>query len=287
MKPLQIYMPFKGHTINVLHWSHKPNSPKYLGKTFLLIHGSPGTVADWESFPNRLFELGYNVVAFDRPGFGQSTNDSLTKSVHTNTEVTFEIINHMNLSHVIVYAHSFGASIAMDILSELEKQPNPIIQKFYLSSGFVIHFPGLGPITPFVKLGLSDLLVKFVDTLGKTDKLFMSYVKGWFVEKQYFEHYLTNNLPRWANADSSITVLHEMRDLHLTLKQLDTMTLKIDTPVYIFNSKNELPMIIEQSDRLAQTYDKVEHKLVESGGHFQHIENLDELMEFIKNTATN
>ncbi|HEY5755827.1 MAG TPA: alpha/beta hydrolase, partial [Steroidobacter sp.] len=64
------FVPVPGGSIFVRQW----RSPRAQGLPVVLLHDSLGSVEIWRDFPLLLAEaLNRNIVAYDRLGFGQST----------------------------------------------------------------------------------------------------------------------------------------------------------------------------------------------------------------------
>ncbi len=81
------------------------------GRDVLLIHGSPGSVEDWEPIIRGLSDS-FHVTAFDWPGQGYS-GDTGEYSIEHNADVALELVDALKLDHVIVVGHSFGGATAL------------------------------------------------------------------------------------------------------------------------------------------------------------------------------
>ncbi len=81
------------------------------GRDLLLIHGSPGSVEDWEPVIAALSDS-YHVTAFDRPGQGYS-GDTDEYSYEHNADVALAVIDALHLDHVVVVGHSYGGATAL------------------------------------------------------------------------------------------------------------------------------------------------------------------------------
>jgi pimeloyl-ACP methyl ester carboxylesterase len=83
------------------------------GRDVLLIHGSPGSVEDWEPVIASLSES-FRVTAFDRPGHGYS-GDTGEYSIAHNADTALGVIEALKLDHVIVVGHSYGGATALAV----------------------------------------------------------------------------------------------------------------------------------------------------------------------------
>ena len=82
------------------------------GPDVLLVHGSPGSIEDWQSVFQRLAR-GYRVTAFDRPGHGHSGGEDRPHTAADNAKIVLDLINALALKRVILVGHSFGGTVAL------------------------------------------------------------------------------------------------------------------------------------------------------------------------------
>jgi pimeloyl-ACP methyl ester carboxylesterase len=81
------------------------------GRDVLLIHGSPGSVEDWDRVATAL-SASYRVTVYDRPGHGYS-GDPGEYSFAYNADTALALIDALHLDHVLVVGHSYGGSTAL------------------------------------------------------------------------------------------------------------------------------------------------------------------------------
>ena len=81
------------------------------GRDVLLIHGSPGSIEDWDSITGAL-AASFRVTRYDRPGQGYSGDDGQYSQEH-NGEIALGLIRALGLSRVVVVGHSYGGSTAL------------------------------------------------------------------------------------------------------------------------------------------------------------------------------
>lgn len=89
------------------------------GDVILLVHGSTGSIADWqESVADRLAES-YRVVAFDSYGFGLSErNDSLEYGHPLWVQQAIEVLDALEIERAVVVGHSAGAMAAVILAAD-------------------------------------------------------------------------------------------------------------------------------------------------------------------------
>lgn len=84
------------------------------GPDILLVHGSPGSVEDWEPVFEPLSRR-FRVTAFDRPGHGYSGGAERPHTPGDNADVARGLIHVLGLKDVVFVGHSFGGAIALDL----------------------------------------------------------------------------------------------------------------------------------------------------------------------------
>jgi pimeloyl-ACP methyl ester carboxylesterase len=88
-----------------IHYIEHPGS----GTPVLLIHGLPGTAADWEDVTPLL--AGHRTIAIDRPGFGYSTGGYVP--FERQLEVIHELLAKLHVSQPVLVGHSYGGAISL------------------------------------------------------------------------------------------------------------------------------------------------------------------------------
>lgn len=86
------------------------------GPDVLLIHGSPGSIEDWEPIATALAGS-FRVTRYDRPGHGYS-GDGGEYSLAHNADIALGLIRALGLSRVVVAGHSYGGATALAIAAK-------------------------------------------------------------------------------------------------------------------------------------------------------------------------
>lgn len=84
------------------------------GPDVLLVHGSPGSIEDWEPIMARLSARD-RVTAFDRPGQGYSGGGERPHTPADSATVALDLIRALGLRDVVFVGHSFGGAAALDL----------------------------------------------------------------------------------------------------------------------------------------------------------------------------
>jgi len=82
------------------------------GQAVLLIHGLPGCIEDWEPIMPELSKR-FHVIAYDRPGHGFSSANSLKYNLDYNADIAFAIVHKLGLNNPVIVGHSYGGSITL------------------------------------------------------------------------------------------------------------------------------------------------------------------------------
>ena len=155
---------------------------------FYTTHGSPSTTPvllnhgwacdshDWSYLIPFLLSLNFYVIALDLRGHGRSSgpSDSSSYSMHTFADDVVALAKHLNLSPVILIAHSMGTIIASIIAVE---QPDVI-------KGVVYVHP--------IYCGTPPQLKQMSDSMQSDPSSILSLAYGFFENAMY-----TSRTPDW------------------------------------------------------------------------------------------
>src|SRR3954470_56356 len=80
------------------------------GPAVVLLHGQPGSSADWEPVASRL-EDDFRVVVPDRPGYGDTGGGA--RSISTNADAVATLLDRLGIEKATVVGHSWGGAPAL------------------------------------------------------------------------------------------------------------------------------------------------------------------------------
>lgn len=78
------------------------------GQPVVLIHGYPLSSASWEKQIPVLLDAGYRVIAYDRRGFGKSSQPTTGYNYDTFAEDLHKLVTHLRLKHFALVGFSMG-----------------------------------------------------------------------------------------------------------------------------------------------------------------------------------
>jgi pimeloyl-ACP methyl ester carboxylesterase len=94
--------------------------------TIILLHGSGLTHIVWSLTEQYLSNKGYNILAIDLPGHGNSEGPSL-KSIEEIAEWLEKIINKIEIQHLTILGHSQGCLEAIEYVSKYSSKIKNLI----------------------------------------------------------------------------------------------------------------------------------------------------------------
>jgi pimeloyl-ACP methyl ester carboxylesterase len=78
----------------------------------VLLHGQPGSAADWQQLAGRLPEA-LRVVALDRPGYGASRQPA--GGFRVNARVVLAELDARGIERAVLVGHSYGGGVALSL----------------------------------------------------------------------------------------------------------------------------------------------------------------------------
>jgi pimeloyl-ACP methyl ester carboxylesterase len=86
------------------------------GEVLMLLHGFLGSVVDWDQTIPTLTAAGYRVIAFDRPPFGLSDNNtSLDYTSAGTSALIIALMDALEIDQATLIGHSLGGMAAVDV----------------------------------------------------------------------------------------------------------------------------------------------------------------------------
>ena len=89
-------------SIHLYYEDHGPGQP------VVLIHGYPLSSASWEKQIPALLDAGYRVIAYDRRGFGKSSQPTTGYNYDTFAEDLRKVVTHLKLRDFVLVGFSMG-----------------------------------------------------------------------------------------------------------------------------------------------------------------------------------
>jgi pimeloyl-ACP methyl ester carboxylesterase len=121
------------------------------GEVILLIHGSTGSIADWQEEIVERLAGSYRVVVFDSYGFGLSErNDSFEYGHALWTQQAMDVLDALEIEQAVVVGHSAGAMTAVLLAADHPERFRGVVLTGHGFSADPAHMlpflPGVGEL---------------------------------------------------------------------------------------------------------------------------------------------
>jgi len=256
------------------------------GENVLFIHGSMGSVEDWETlYP--LLEDKYRVTAIDRPGMGFSDIKNNDYTLHGNAKILRQIIKKLDLKNVIIVGHSFGGAIAIKMAIDYDEN----IKGYLLLApiGYTYDDPNAGIITKLVSVpvygeGMTVLLGQIIGG-GIIEKNLLRMIKG--NEALFPENFISFRKVLWNKAISTTTRARQSDNYNKEIVKYTNKYARIKHSVSIIVGENDRKQLILQSDRLAKEIPNSKYIKLKSVNHYIQYENPNEIVKVLDDLIEN
>lgn len=102
---------FKNRDIRVFEMQEKLDTTLPI---LVFVHGSPGSALDFKKYLMDVdLNQKYNIIAYDRVGYGYNRTGEILNSVHGEVEVLHEVLKNTDPKKVILVGYSYGGTIAL------------------------------------------------------------------------------------------------------------------------------------------------------------------------------
>jgi len=200
------------------------------GRPVVLIHGNPGSYQDYTLAVFGRLAQSYHVVAFDRPGHGQSErHDSVQTTVEVQARIVRKALQEFAIEKPVLVGHSWGASLA---LAAAVAYPTDL-------SGIVLLAPAAYPsmrvewwsLLPRIPL-VGNLVVNTLTPL--LGRAFVRKSLKQAYDPQELQHeYAEQSTEMWMRPDRIRACAYDERTLTASLKVLSQHYCDIAMPVVI------------------------------------------------------
>jgi pimeloyl-ACP methyl ester carboxylesterase len=127
-----------------------------LSHQLVLLHGQPGSAADWRRVQARL-PASLHAVAFDRPGYGSSRRPAA--GFTGNARAVVDEMDARGISQAVLVGHSYGGGVALSAASIVPHRVEALVLLASVGPGCLnvldrlLAAPGTGPACARITLG--------------------------------------------------------------------------------------------------------------------------------------
>ena len=248
------------------------------GQPVVLIHGYPLNGHSWERQEAALLEAGYRVIAYDRRGFGASSQPSEGYNYDTFAADLDALLTHLNLSNVILGGFSMGGG---EVARYLGKYGDSRVSKAIFAGAIAPHFvktdDDAGGLDKSVFDGIMDAIRK--DRFGFFDGFFQNFYNAdVYLGSRVSEAVLHSsfNVASLSSAKATLECVTAWGEDFRT----DVATIKIPTLIVHGDSDRIVPLEASGA-RLAKLIGGSELVVIKDGPHaigWTHAEELNKAM---------
>jgi len=251
---------------------------KGAGQDVLLIHGTPGSIEDWQPIIDSL-SITHRVTAFDRPGHGFSTANNYDFTIKTNVNIANELIDKLALDSVIVVGHSYGGSIA----AHMATTKNDKVKSYIIAASPLYQFKPemlyrLNTI-PFIGKGITVLISK----IAASQKIEEGLLNAFGGNKEILtDDYLTIRKQLWSQPKVLQATSKERMNYADNLNNVSNHFKEIDKSVSILYGTKDNQLIQEDCVSLQNDVPNSKILALENTAHYIQFERTSELLNSIK-----
>jgi pimeloyl-ACP methyl ester carboxylesterase/uncharacterized membrane protein YbhN (UPF0104 family) len=232
-------------------------------RELVLLHGQPGSPADWQLVSGRL-PAPLHAVAADRPGYGSSRLPAGGFAV--NARAVLDDLDSRGITRVVLVGHSYGGGVALSAASLAPGRVAAVVLLASVGPGCVTGWdrllaaPGAGQLCALVAWRLTPWiararLARIARRRGRPLR------PDEHVNWQVWGHAGYGRLPLWR------TFLTEQRALLRELDELETALASVRAPVLVLADPKDAVVPFETARRLARALPDARLQLVEGAGH--------------------
>ncbi len=229
----------------------------------VLLHGQPGSPADWQQVAGRL-PAQLHAVAPDRPGYGSSQLPA--GGFAANARAVLDDLDARGITRAVLVGHSYGGGVALSAASLAPGRVAAVVLLASVGPGCVTGWdkllaaPGVGQLCAQVAWRLTPWmararLARIARRRGRPLR------PDEHVNWQVWGHAGRGRRPLWR------TFLTEQRTLLCELDELEHAIASVRAPVLVLADPKDTVVPFETARRLARALPDARLQLVEGAGH--------------------
>ena len=229
----------------------------------VLLHGQPGSPADWQQVTARL-PAQLHAVAADRPGYGSSRLPA--GGFAANARAVLDDLDSRGIERAVLVGHSYGGGVALSAASLAPRRVAAVVLLASVGPGCVngwdklLAAPGAGQLCALVAWRLTPWIAR-ARLAGIARRRGRPLRPDEHVNWQVWGHAGRGHRPLWR------TFLTEQRALLRELGQLEHTISSVQVPVLLLADPRDTLVPFDTARRLARTLPDARLQLVEGAGH--------------------
>jgi pimeloyl-ACP methyl ester carboxylesterase len=229
----------------------------------VLLHGQPGSPADWLPLAERL-PAQLHAVAADRPGYGSSP--LAAGGFAANARALLDDLDSRGVRRAVLVGHSYGGGVALSAASLAPERVAAVVLLAGIGPGCVngwdrlLAAPGAGRLCALVAWRLTPWMARA--RLARIRRRRGRPLRpDEHVNWQVWGHAGREYRPLWR------TFLTEQRALLRELGELESAIPSVQAPVLLLADPEDTQVPIGTARRLVQTLPDARLQLVQGAGH--------------------
>ena len=229
----------------------------------MLLHGQPGSPADWRQVAERL-PVPLHAVAADRPGYGSSHLPA--GGFAANARAVIDDLDQRGINRAVLVGHSFGGGVALSAARLAPERVEAVVLLASVGPGCanvwdrVLAAPAVGPLCALVAWKLTPWIARARLAVARR-------CSGGSLRPD--EHV---NWQVWGHKDTSRgtlwrTFLAEQRALLRDLDELEHALPTLEVPVLVLADPRDSLVPVETARRLARSLPDSRLQLINGAGH--------------------
>jgi pimeloyl-ACP methyl ester carboxylesterase len=229
----------------------------------VLLHGQPGSPADWQLVAGRL-PAPLHAVAADRPGYGSSRLPA--GGFAANARAVLDDLDARGITRAVLVGHSYGGGVALSAASLAPGRVAAVVLLASVGPGCLTSWdrllaaPGAGRLCAQVAWRLTPWMAR-ARLAGIARRRGRPLRPDEYVNWQVWGHAGRGHRPLWR------TFLTEQRALLRELDELEQAIASVRAPVLVLADPKDTVVPFETARLLARALPDVRLQLVEGAGH--------------------
>ena len=229
----------------------------------VLLHGQPGSPADWQLVTGRL-PAPLHAVAADRPGYGSSRLPA--GGFAANARAVLDDLDSRGITRAVLVGHSYGGGVALSAASLAPGRVAAVVLLASVGPGCLTSWdrllaaPGAGRLCAQVAWRLTPWMAR-ARLAGIARRRGRPLRPDEHVNWQVWGHASHGHRPLWR------TFLIEQRALLRELGELEHAIASVRAPVLVLADPKDTVVPFETARLLARALPDVRLQLVEGAGH--------------------
>jgi len=229
----------------------------------VLLHGQPGSPADWQQVAARL-PAGLHAVAPDRPGYGSSRLPA--GGFAANARAVLDDLDSRGINRAVLVGHSYGGGVALSAASMAPGRVEAVILLASVGPGCVngwdklLAAPGTGQLCALVAWRLTPWIAR-ARLAAIARRRGRPLRPDEHVNWQVWGHAAQGYSPLWR------TFLTEQRALLRELGELEHAIASVQAPVLLLSDPRDTLVPLDTARRLARALPDARLQLIDGAGH--------------------